>query len=138
MCLTTRSIYSSVLDRDFVVFKVLANDNHSPIYGHYEYRYGRNYPTRKQIPADIRLDESTIHPRYTIEGGFLHAYVTEQAAYGLVTQLQGTLGNHYKVVEMVIPKGTVYWAGIEDDVCAPFLDWRKPSIFERLFGFKKR
>ncbi len=96
--------------RDIVVYKVLNNNNTSDC-REYQYKKGYNYPEKKG---------SIIQRNPEIGEGFLHALVEDKYCIYL------WLESGEKVVRMVIPKGTWYFAGISTylgthDVCATCL-----------------
>ena len=127
MCLITFQTAPFKTGWDIKVYKVLTTNNEPPVYGGqtYVYHYGINEPdgiTPKQIFYKKTL-------RYTeIYGGFLHAFTSKKHAKALRDHYNRSAksagdATRYKMVQMVIPAGTDYYAGTQFDICSSALRW---------------
>lgn len=129
MCLIKTHDEPRIAQNDIEVWKVLTPKGLSPFQG-YQYHPGMNRPARAgtiPIPAGQRQ----------IDGGYLHAFRDREKAEGC-TQLRSFQnvvkfrrgGNavradfeDYVVQRMLIPKGSVYYEGEDDDICSSALYW---------------
>lgn len=127
MCLFKTHDEPRIAQNDIEVWKVLTPKGLSPFQG-YQYHPGMNKPAcAKTIPVPVEQQE--------INGGYLHAFRNREKAEGY-TQLQSYQFNlyggrasvqkiyeEYVVQRMLIPKGSVYYEGNDDDICAERLYW---------------
>lgn len=132
MCLWKSHNEPKIAQNDIEVWKVLAPNGLSPYYG---YQY---YPGKMNRPIGTETVPVTVEQQ-SINGGYLHAYTTREKADDLCrklrlyerVQLLGDTSNphgHFKLIEgmvqrMIIPKGSVYYEGVDDDICAECLYW---------------
>lgn len=63
-----------------------------------------------------------------INGGYLHAFRSKEKAEGytklqLYKNVQYYIYEEHAVQRMLIPKGTIYYEGANDDICAERLYW---------------
>ena len=126
MCLFKIHSEPKISQSDIEVWKILTDEGLSP-FQNYPYHHGMNKPAeQKTIPVPVEQ-------RYVIEGGYLHAYINKKRAEahallmsgGLVTGCYFNLENAipHVVQRMIIPKGTAYYEGYEEDICAECLYW---------------
>ena len=129
MCLIKTHKEPRIAQNDIEVWKVLTPKGLSPFQG-YQYHPGMNKPAcAKTGPVPAEQQE--------INGGYLHAFRSKEKAEGY-TQLQSyqkivklyggrpvvqCIFEEYVVRRMVIPKGSVYYEGMDDDICAERLYW---------------
>ena len=118
MCLYKTHDEPRIAQNDIEVWKVLTPQGLSPFQG-YQYHPGMNKPSGpKAIPVPVE--------QHQIDGGYLHAFTSMEKAYGY-TQLHwyydGEIFEDYVVQKMLIPKGTVYYEGNDNDICAECLYW---------------
>jgi hypothetical protein len=104
MCLIKIEETTRVATAPLKVYKILTSDNRSP-FRYQEYHVGKNIP-------DSGKDIFRRRGR-TIDGGYLHAYLTEPKASANLVWIQNSVAKfgRLKVVEMYIPTGTEYWLG---------------------------
>ena len=123
MCLIKTHDEPKIAQDDIEVWKVLTDEGLSP-FQNYPYHPGMNKPLKqKEIPIEQRL----------INGGYLHSYRIKKMAeahasllsHGLVTGCYFNMENAIQHVtqRMIIPKGTVYYEGIDGDICSECLYW---------------
>ena len=111
MCLNKTHGEPRIAQDDIEVWKVLTDKGLSPYYD-YQYHHGINKPAeQKEIPIEQRL----------INGGYLHAYRNKVKADKFLLDCMGT--PWYIIHRMIIPKGTVYYEGIDGDICSECLYW---------------
>ena len=99
--------------KDIVVYKVLFSNStykNCSIFERFLYKPGLNYP---KIPSSHKLFEKS-----QIWGGWLHAYLDEKDAL-----IVSTWDVFAFVAKMIIPKGTKYILGKNNDICASCLKW---------------
>ena len=129
MCLIKTHKEPRIAQNDIEVWKVLTPKGLSPFQG-YQYHPGMNKPAcAKTGPVPAEQQE--------INGGYLHAFRSKEKAEGY-TQLQSyqkivklyggrpvvqCIFEEYVVRRMLIPKGSVYYEGVDDDICAERLYW---------------
>ena len=127
MCLIKTHNEPRIAKNDIEVWKVLTPKGLSPFQG-YQYHPGMNKPAcAKTLPVPREQPQ--------INGGYLHAFRSKEKAEGY-TQLQSYQINlyggrasvqkiyeEYVVQRMLIPKGSVYYEGNDDDICAERLYW---------------
>ena len=127
MCLIKTHKEPRIARDDIEVWKVLTPKGLSPFQG-YQYHPGMNKPAcAKTVPVPAEQQE--------INGGYLHAFRSKEKAEGY-TQLRSfkrvvntgvtiTWENFedYVVQRMLIPKGSVYYEGEDDDICSSALYW---------------
>jgi hypothetical protein len=133
MCLIKTHNEPRIAKNDIEVWKVLTPKGLSPFLG-YQYHPGMNKPAcAKTIPVPVEQQE--------INGGYLHAFRSKEKAEGY-TELHSyqkvlyMYGGHYRrypavqyifeeyvVQRMLIPKGSMYYEGNDDDICAECLYW---------------
>lgn len=130
MCLRKKHDEPRIARDDIEVWKVLTPKGLSPFQG-YQYHPGMNKPSGpKTVPVPAEQRE--------INGGYLHAFrdrekaegYTRLQSYQKVVNLYGGqsaaaryIFEEYVVRRMVIPKGSVYYEGMDDDICAERLYW---------------
>lgn len=141
MCLYKTHNEPKVAQNDIEVWKMLTSERLSP-FQNYPYHPGMNKPLKqKEIPLE----------QMHINDGYLHAYRNKETAetmmdahayfqhLHLVYQPYQIAGNNivvdietdieasepvgYVVQRMIIPKGTVYYEGYSNDICAECLYW---------------
>jgi hypothetical protein len=130
MCLRKTHDEPRIAQNDIEVWKILTPKGLSPFQG-YQYHPGMNKPAVLKIkPVPVTQQE--------IDGGYLHAFRSKEKAEaytqvhecqkivslpgGLTTVIQECFEN-YVVQRMLIPKGTIYYEGANDDICAERLYW---------------
>lgn len=120
MCLIKTHDKPKIAQNDIEVWKVLTPKGLSPFQG-YQYHPGMNKPScPKTIPVPVEQPQ--------IDGGYLHAFRSKEKAegYTMVQLYQNALHyiyEEYVVQRMLIPKGSVYYEGNDDDICAERLYW---------------
>lgn len=111
MCLIKTHDEPKIAQDDIEVWKVLTNKGLSPYY-EYQYHHGMNKPdSQKMIPVEQQY----------VDDGYLHAYRNKVKADKFLLDCMGT--PWYIIHRMIIPKGTVYYEGIDGDICAECLYW---------------
>lgn len=129
MCLYKTHDKPKIAQNDIEVWKVLTPKGLSPFQG-YQYHPGMNKPAvLKTKPVPVTQQE--------IDSGYLHAFRSKEKAEGY-TQFQShqhvlspsgrtaavqRMFEEYVVQRMLIPKGTIYYEGANDDICAERLYW---------------
>jgi hypothetical protein len=118
MCLAKLELIPRTSFLPMKVYKVLLSNDRSP-FRYQKYHHGINEPE----PQPIQLPEVIISK--TIEGGYLHAYVTLEAAARSMQEYVKRYSDSYdvKITEMYIPPETEYWIGAADEIAAKKLDW---------------
>ena len=128
MCLIKTHNEPRIAQNDIEVWKVLTPKGLSPFQG-YQYHPGMNKPAcAKTIPVPVEQPQ--------IGGGYLHAFRNKEKAEGYtklqsfkrIATVSGTTVSwesfeEYVVQRMLIPKGSVYYEGADDDICAERLYW---------------
>ena len=127
MCLIKTHNEPRIAQNDIEVWKVLTPKGLSPFQG-YQYHPGMNKPAcAKTIPVPVEQPQ--------IGGGYLHAFRNKEKAdtkvqsYQKIVNLYGgrpvaqCIFEEYVVQRMLIPKGSVYYEGADDDICAERLYW---------------
>lgn len=129
MCLFKTHDEPRIAQNDIEVWKVLTPKGLSPFQG-YQYHPGMNKPAcAKTIPVPVEQPQ--------IDGGYLHAFRNKEKAEGYtkgqsyqkIVNLYGggpavqCIFEEYVVQRMLIPKGSVYYEGADDDICAERLYW---------------
>ena len=116
MCLYKTHEEPRIAQDDIEVWKVLTYEGLSP-YQNYPYHPGMNKPTLQSVvPVPVEQSQITV--------GYLHAYRNKEKA-----ELYATKFNYifdvidYAVQRMLIPKGTAYYEGDDDDICSKCLYW---------------
>ena len=94
------------------VYKILTDTNTSPFQYH-TYKFGFNYPNE--------LSKRFVKTR-VISRGFLHAYQSHELAKEnqFMFNIAAIL---VRIVEMTIPKGSLYFVGNDGTICASCLKW---------------
>ena len=129
MCLTKTHNEPRIAENDIEVWKVLTPKGLSPYQG-YPYHPGMNKP------AGVKIIPVPAEQQY-INGGYLHAFTSQERAgeYAILRGRQKIVNFHgggvvawadseeYVVQRMLIPKGSVYYEGADDDICAECLYW---------------
>jgi len=114
MCLYKTHKAPKIAQNDIEVWKVLTPKGLSPYQG-YQYHPGMNRPDcLKVLPVPAE--------QYEIYGGYLHAFRSLKRAEGCAAFKQ-ELFTDYVVMRMLIPKGSMYYEGEGDDICAECLYW---------------
>lgn len=130
MCLLKTHDEPRIAQNDIEVWKVLTPKGLSPFQG-YQYHPGMNKPAVLKIkPVPVGQQE--------IDSGYLHAFRNKEKAegYTMLKSLQQKTANfrrgitkvqicfeEYVVQRMLIPRGTIYYEGANDDICAECLYW---------------
>ena len=120
MCLYKTHDEPKVAQSNIEVWKVLTPKGLSPFQG-YQYHPGMNKPSVLKIkPVPVEQQE--------INGGYLHAFRNKEKAEGytklqLYKNAQYYIYEEYVVQRMLIPKGSEYYEGMDDDICAERLYW---------------
>jgi len=129
MCLFKTHDEPRIAQNDIEVWKVLTPKGLSPFQG-YQYHPGMNKPAVLKVkPVPVTQQE--------INGGYLHAFrnrekaegYTKVQSYQKIVNLYGggpavqCIFEEYVVQRMLIPKGSVYYEGNDDDICAERLYW---------------
>lgn len=129
MCLYKTHDKPKIAQNDIEVWKVLTPKGLSPFQG-YQYHPGMNKPAvLKTKPVPVTQQE--------IDSGYLHAFRSKEKAEGYtkvqsyqkIVNLYGgrpvvqRMFEEYVVQRMLIPKGTIYYEGANDDICAERLYW---------------
>ena len=125
MCLRKTHDEPRIAQDDIEVWKMLTSEGLSP-FQNYPYHPGMNKPfEQKTMPIPVE--------QQTIEDGYLHAYRNKGTAEVVASVLSGSLvtGIYFNMENaiqhvtqrMLIPKGTVYYEGDDDDICAECLYW---------------
>lgn len=120
MCLYKTHDEPKVAQSNIEVWKVLTPKGLSPFQG-YQYHPGMNKPSVlkiKQVPVE----------QQEIDSGYLHAFRNKEKAEGytklqLYKNAQYYIYEEYVVQRMLIPAGTIYYVGANDDICAERLYW---------------
>lgn len=93
------------------IFKHLYEDTCFP--------YSENLEICAEGNVDVQKD--LVKGRFRINGGMLHAFSTEkQAKYFAFMKNAGCTKSEQKYIatKCIIPKGTLYYKGVWDDICA--------------------
>ena len=128
MCLRKTHDEPRIAQNDIEVWKVLTDKGLSP-YTDYQYRPGMNRPAcAKTMPVPVEQQQ--------INGGYLHAYTSRVKAeeckmlrmYEIVQNIGGdsfvsAYFDEGVVQRMLIPKGSMYYEGDDDDICSECLYW---------------
>ncbi len=120
MCLYKTHDEPKIAQNNIEVWKVLTPKGLSPFQG-YQYHPGMNKPAVLKVkPVPVTQQE--------INGGYLHAFRSKEKAEGytklqLYKNVQYYIYEEYVVQRMLIPKGTIYYEGANDDICAERLYW---------------
>lgn len=120
MCLFKTHDEPRIAQNDIEVWKVLTPKGLSPFQG-YQYHPGMNKPSVLKIkPVPVEQQE--------IDSGYLHAFRSKEKADGytklqLYKNAQYYIYEEYVVQRMLIPAGTIYYEGVNDDICAERLYW---------------
>ena len=135
MCLRKTHDEPRIAQDDIEVWKVLTIEGLSPFHD-YPYHSGVNKPF-EQKTMSMPVEQQTI------EDGYLHACKHKEKAEALASVLSGGWARGYFIMEnaiqhvvqrMLIPKGTAYYEGDDDDICAECLYWPEekiPGLFKR-------
>lgn len=124
MCLRTKQICPLRARRDIVCYKIFRQGNrHDFIYTLYVHQYvlkpTEGNPTLMDDtnkPLSILPVRNSLHGRAAnrqIWGGMIHAFRTEAVARDYLIY-----SINRRVYKCIIPKGTLYYVGIQDDICA--------------------
>lgn len=138
MCLTTVQTRWLRAKEDIVCYKLLDRDKfYNPIYALYvkgitEYQTPfRGTPINNEVLEGKKYFRakgwSTFEPGlggYHITEGAIHACATEEKAWDYYKY--GSMGN--SIFKCIIPKGTRYAVGIDDDICAKKIKFIKRII----------
>lgn len=114
MCLITLSS-EQVADKDILCYKILMRRTNYFVSPYLEYRY--------DIPSTV---EDTTEEKYfkvmrgeMVGSGFLHAFRTHIAAIHWRRVMQGREPyTSFVIAECIIPAGTRYYIGIDNDICS--------------------
>lgn len=116
MCLFKTHDEPRIAQNDIEVWKILTPKGMSPFQG-YQYHPGMNKPSVLKIkPVPVEQQE--------IDSGYLHAFRSKEKADKIVISHALCEDLEYYVAQrMLIPKGTIYYEGANDDICAERLYW---------------
>ena len=133
MCLFTEE-KRKVATEDIVVYKILRyNKLTGKCYAPYVGRRGKVYLYKKGLNVargkeSIKLDFMSC-TTWTIDKGFLHAFTRKAKALPDIELLTESTTypsrDKYIVTKMIIPKGTEYYNGEGDEICAKQLFWEE-------------
>lgn len=104
--------------KNIIVYKILSFHNNPP-FQKFLYERGCNYPMLFQNSKQIRKKSNVF---VSITYGWLHAFTNEHAAERYIERML-LWPENYKICKMIIPRGTKYILGKEDDICAKCLRW---------------
>lgn len=126
MCLFKKSRIPKIAIKDIVVYKVLN------VYKHdgkkYYETYVRDFPVNlnETVKGVFRIDSFLISLfSDIIEDGYIHSYTNLKRA-----KSECIIKNRC-VVKCIIPKGTLYWEGYEDELASRKLKYNKIIVPER-------
>lgn len=115
MCLKKTHDEPRIAQDDIEVWKVLTSKGLSP-YKDYQYHPGMNRPgCAKTVPVPSK--------QQYINGGYLHAFISKEKAEDYAKIIDGIYYRAYVVQRMLIPKGSIYYEGASEDICAECLYW---------------
>lgn len=120
MCLETRQICPLKAKKDIVCYKLFLShdslDSMKTLYmDYYVKKPTEGCPTvMDDTNVPLRISQyGYLHPLHRISSGMIHAYQTEIRA--LANRFHTFKRHTYKCI---IPKGTLYYIGIDGDICA--------------------
>ena len=116
MCLYTKQIKPKVAEKDLVVYKVLDYNMGSPY-------YGLLYPLNRKVTSELLCYDHVWNPRnqlFNVEEG-LHAFTNRLAAHSHAQCLEYSNGHIQFVYKAIIPKGSKYYIGIDNDIASDAL-----------------
>ena len=123
MCLTSRRRISRKAKRDITVWKVVVNGWHAPL--HYMFVYkkdNRCEEFQKVAPMSNRFACSWW---FQIYQGF-HSYDNKEDAEAMLNWFNDKelfRNNVAHIVKAVIPKGSRYYRGMDNDYCSEYLSF---------------
>ena len=131
MCLFTQDKEPKIAQENITVYKVMrvskvgdVTYGTPPYHNRYTYSPGLNVPTRKiERLKEGRAGGYEFSHWYSVEEGYLHAYVDSQSAFRKVNSLKLQGFWPMSVVEMYIPAGTKYYIGDDYDIASEALYW---------------
>ena len=141
MCLNSKIKDGLIAEKDIRVYKVVDTLGRAPYHMEYEYVNGENNARGLEMVVGYPND-------VTVHGGYLHAYTYKPHAELLQACFNtgvyrydgdGRVKRDFQVVEMYVPKGTKYYPGDAEDICAKTLVWDKPqknTVSDFLNGIK--
>lgn len=142
MCLVTYD-KRKIAKEDITVYKMLCKHTNlktnkteylPPYWNGYTYKKGKN----KTVGENEEI-KSMNFVYYYVGGGFLHAFTNlNYALYTCRQQFRDAtycdgdedFKDEYRVYEMTIPKGTEYYIGSDEDICAKTLVWKNMTPCE--------
>lgn len=137
MCLVTRYKNPFRMKEDTVVWKVLAKFGYlgagkyfSP-WQKQEYNFGMVYPDRHNYVVTSKYLGIYGKGDKIIEGGYLHAYTTEESAIHAANSIARSLSSSSEfmgcfVFKMIIPKGERYFLDAEsNEICSKVLKFEE-------------
>ena len=129
MCLYIKGIKKQVATEPVKVYKLLDTCDMPPYYPVRAYQIGINKPETQAY--------SVYDGKYWVGAGYLHAYTDKEHAMSAAKDIWRSdvyysgYAVQYKLVEMYIPEGTVYyWNQDIGETAAEALEWRPDSPVE--------
>ena len=121
MCLYSKEKVPLIAEKDIVCYKILRRER----YGYFSPYQEDKIIFNKTIIASRskrKFEINKEHLRtefFSISEGFIHAYNMPIIAYFSYQQMLSNFSNtHFNIVKCIIPKGSRYFNGIGDDICA--------------------
>lgn len=120
MCLITADKEPLIAEEDILVYKWLSFNKRAPFTG-YKYHWGKNVarPCEESWHNAVTVNEDG---KFCINGGWLHAFNPKTCGEIDFSLFQKS---GERIEKMYIPKGTEYYIGERNDICAKVLEWRK-------------
>lgn len=123
MCLTSRRRISRKARRDIIVWKVVTNGWHAPL--HYMFIYKKDNRCEEFQKVAPMSDRFACSWWFQIYHGF-HSYDSKEDAEAMLNWFNGKepIGNKVAhIVKAVIPKGSRYYRGMDNDYCSEYLSF---------------
>ena len=145
MCLVIDTTGARIADENIKVYKVISNTDQAPFKGTYQYIHGLNVAEEyravyekgkgfKTVRAKVSIDKPADDDATILGDGFLHAYTELEPAEIMKRVIETSEWNDllsgpekptFKVVEMVVPKGTVYYLNYPgNEIASRALLWK--------------
>lgn len=123
MCLTSRRRISRKARRDIIVWKVVTNGWHAPL--HYMFIYKKDNRCEEFQKVAPMSDRFACSWWFQIYQGF-HSYDSKEDAEAMLNWFNDKepIGNKVAhIVKAVIPKGSRYYRGMDNDYCSEYLSF---------------